>query len=385
MTASQSKSGFTLVELLVVTGLLAVFMGLLVTGLRPNQSSQIRRAAENFASVLLATQTAAMKSETGAAVILRPSGAANQVCVDIFYGEMPPYILAETAAATAFPITTSTSGSAAVQLEATNATSADLSSAYKIQFGGTRIGNSPATATTQTPSPWYAVLSAVVSGSFATLSVGMRGNNGQAPENTLWPANVLGGSGNPAPLYARAARNPSLGARAMEMPKAAGMDLRFSGTGDAVMTDWFGSMGGNNPSGSAPIGGSPRNAIGIVFNQTGSVDALIQDVLNEGGSQPTPQQPAGPIFFLFAGREEIVPKTIGDPETALSGTDYVWVVLDPKTGKTHLSSVVPQTFRFADSNGNITDWAQGGGGTARIDAAARASRAKARLGVPIGK
>lgn len=384
MTASQSKSGFTLVELLVVTGLLAVFMGLLVTGVRPNRSSQVRRAAENFASVLLATQTAAMKSETGAAVILRPSGASNQVCVDVFYGDMQPFLLSESALGFATPPALATSGT--VTLEPTNSSPADLATAYKIQFGGTRTGTSPATSTSQASSPWYAVLSAVVSsGSFATLSIGMRGNNGQGAVNTLWPANVYDASGTLMPLYAQAARIPNLGSKAMEMPKAAGIDLRYSGTGDAVMTDWFGSLGGNNPSGPAPIGGSPRNAIGIVFSRTGMVDALIQDVLNEGGSQPTPQQPAGPIFFLFASREDIIPKTIGDPETALSGTDYVWVVLDPKTGKTHLSSVVPQTFQFADSNGNITNWAQGGGGSARIDAAVRASRAKARLGIPIGK
>jgi prepilin-type N-terminal cleavage/methylation domain-containing protein len=380
MTASQSKSGFTLVELLVVTGLLAVFMGLLVTGVRPSRSSQIRRAAENFASVLLATQTAAMKSETGAAVILRPSPPLNQLCVDIFYGDMQPFLLSEAALGFVTPPAAATSGT--VTLEPTNSAPIDLTFAYKIQFGGTRTSGS----TSQAPSPWYTVASAVVSGSFATLSVGMRGNNGQGAVNTLWPANVYNASGTLMPLYAQAARNPNLGSRALEMPKSAGMDLRFSGAGDGVMTDFYGALGGNNPPGPAPIGGSSRNAIGIVFNRTGSVDALIQDVLNEGGSQPTPQQPAGPIFFLFAAREAILASpNIGDPETALSGTDYVWVVLDPKTGKTHLSSVVPQTFQFADSNGNITNWAQGGGGSARIDAAVRASRAKARLGIPIGK
>ena len=68
------RKAFTIVELLVVAGLMALMFGLIVANGRPRPSSI--RAAQDFASALLAAQSRALGRPEGAAVIIEADGAA---------------------------------------------------------------------------------------------------------------------------------------------------------------------------------------------------------------------------------------------------------------------------------------------------------------------
>ena len=79
MTALRSRpvNGFTLVELLVVAGLMAGMLGLVLATSRPDPGVQLRRFSQSVSSSILATQTRALGNESGAAlVITAPSGTS---------------------------------------------------------------------------------------------------------------------------------------------------------------------------------------------------------------------------------------------------------------------------------------------------------------------
>ena len=75
------RSGYTLTELLVVMSIMATLMGLVVAGSRPSTGSadDIRRGAQQLASILLASQSLSLGSPTGAAVILDSTGSCCEI------------------------------------------------------------------------------------------------------------------------------------------------------------------------------------------------------------------------------------------------------------------------------------------------------------------
>ena len=69
------RRGFTITELLVVTTIMLTLMAFVLTGARGSRSSgNVRRGAQQFASILLASQSLSLGNPTGAAVIIDSQG-----------------------------------------------------------------------------------------------------------------------------------------------------------------------------------------------------------------------------------------------------------------------------------------------------------------------
>lgn len=288
------RHGFTLVELLVVASIMAVLFGLVLVGARPNPGAVLQRAAQQFASVLLATQSRAIGRPEGAAVILVGAGVSS---AEVLAGDRPTLVRG-TVASGLPPVNPSVTSTAAT-LTPTNG--GDLSKGYRIRFHGNPQGTGPVLP----PSPWFAF--------DPPQTVRLRTDDGQAPGNTSWPA--AGGG----PLHFSLICYPARGSKLMDFPAKIGIDLRYSGTGDDPATTWGGLANAND--------------IGLSFDTVGTVDALMRGL---GGASPRVRQPVEPVYFLVATREDI------DKDRALAAEQSLWVAVHPLTGRVTVSSNVPQ-------------------------------------------
>ena len=77
MMPLRHRTAFTLVELLVVTSIMAVFLGLVLSGAKPGTNGQIRQAAQSLVSVLTSAQSRALGNRAGSAVIFESGTAAG--------------------------------------------------------------------------------------------------------------------------------------------------------------------------------------------------------------------------------------------------------------------------------------------------------------------
>ena len=338
---SRRGRAFTLVELLVVTAIMATFFALIVTAANPGSGSQVRQAAQSLASALTAAQSRALGNPAGAAVILESgtvAGASLNICVAAYHADSPPLITGTTTTAgLPFP---AGAASASITLVPDNGDAEDLVSGYKVQFGGAAVGAVPY----QPPSDWFSLACPSASGGSASCTVGFRTTDGQTALNTIWPLPTKSN-----PLVFRAARYPAKGVVAVQCGKSAGIDLRFSGIGDDPTTTWGGLAG--------------KGSLAITFDSLGGVDVLMQQVLKTGSrtADPSPVHPVEPIYFFVASRSVIDNATV----SSLSDQQAIWVVVHPQTGRVTIAANVPQ----AGSNAT----------------ALRAARAKARAGVSFGK
>lgn len=259
MTHRPSTHGFTIVELLVVAAIMATLLGLILAGGRSGTGSEVRRAARQIAAVLLSTQSRAIGSRIGAAVLLESDGdpaalapnasprdPKNDRAVRVRDAEMAPAITAEVISPYQVPPwpDTPTKGEGAYQpvpfhpdrwvvpiptevdinsgnpkpppIFPENASSSELDSGFRIRF--TRPG---------TPwSAWYGFLprgedqngngaldqgedmqfapSVPPNGKLDSVpAVSFRFKAGQTSENSVWPSSipVQDGSGVPPPRY----------------------------------------------------------------------------------------------------------------------------------------------------------------------------------------
>ena len=339
MTPRLSRSAFTLVELLVVASIMAVFLGLVLSGAKPGTNGQIRQAAQSLVSVLTSAQSRALGNRAGSAVIFESgtaAGVAASMCIRVSNGDVPPFITG-----TAGTFTSLTPSSATIPLTPTNADAADLQHGYKIQFGGAASG---ASVPYQPPSPWLSLAAPVASGA----TVSFRTGASQALTNTVWPepTKAVGGGSNPFDF--QVARYPLKADVAAEFPKAVAVDLRYSGIGDDPTTAWGGLAN--------------DGAIALVFDSIGGVDALMQQVLGEASIRTNqPIDPVQPFYLLVTARSEIDDSTF----PALSSSKALWIAVHPQTGRVTVASNVVQSGTDAT--------------------ALRAARAKARALATIGK
>jgi prepilin-type N-terminal cleavage/methylation domain-containing protein len=320
MKPGGDRHGFTLVELLVVAGIMVVLFGLVTAGTHPGASGQIRNTAQSLASVLASTQSHALGRPNGAAVIFESgttAGLSANACVRLFHADSPPLI---TGTATAAPVPLSgTSAVATVRLVPDNASPEDLVNGYLVQFGG--VTTAPGAAT-QPASDWFTLACTGTADGAAICKIGFRTSAGQTTNNTIWPEPTRTGSSS-QPLAFRAARYPVQGDVTLQCGKAVAIDLRFSGIGDDPASAWS-SLGG-------------KGAISIGFDSVGRVDDVMQHALGPADVRAIQSiAPAGPIYLFLTTREEI------EGNTGLRSQQAVWIVVHPQTGHTSVAANVPQ-------------------------------------------
>jgi prepilin-type N-terminal cleavage/methylation domain-containing protein len=293
MTAPSSRRGFTLVELLVVTGLLAGFFGLLVAGLRPNANSQVRQLSQTLSSALLATQTRALGNESGGALFLDVT-SGNVFTNMIFFTDMPPFIVGTVASGV--PPATLSATTTTGTLAPTNADAPDLAFGYRIQFFGTNPYIPPTS--------WMAFSSP---GTTLSGTVGFRSASSQSTHNTVWPTIPSG-----APLQFKIARYPVKSTSALDTTKQAAVDLRYSGIGNTVSGN-YGSLHNKGP-------------IAITFDRNGGLDTVMQ---YGSGSTPSvdPVNPTAPLYLLIASLSDI------QDNRSLQSPTSRWLAITPSTGR----------------------------------------------------
>jgi Tfp pilus assembly protein FimT len=326
----RSRYAFTVTELLVVTAITMSLLGVVLTGARNSRSDgNIRHAAQQFASLLLASQSLSLSSPTGAAVIIDAQGRLGET---IAPARRFPFI--EGTVQQGMPPANLTAVTQAVTLSVTNDDDPSvLVHGYKIRFLD-RNGGSDGPV-----SDWFALQCTAP----PTATVSLRVDNGQTSRKALWPTTPAAGK-----LSFQASRYPIPMGTSHALPEGVAIDLRHSGYGDEGLVEW------------ATLEG--KGAIAVGFDPVGAVDSLMQNVLPASGVLRTvqPITPHEQIYFFVTHRSEIE-----DPAAnALASTEAVWVVLHPRTGRVKISPNVPQSADDA--------------------AALRAARAKARQGIGIG-
>jgi len=339
----QRRSGMTLVELLVVTGLMASLLGLVVVGLRGGGGSKPRRAGEILASALLAAQSRALGDPEGAGLIIEPSGSVNSLSTTVIDAMMQPQITGVVTAG--LPTGSALSQTAAdnITIQPDNADGSDGMAAYRMLLFGSGSG-----AKVQPPTAWLEFRPASSTSGTTIGSARFRTAAGQTASNTIWPKPA--GS----QMNARLARYPAKSSSVVSLDKSLAIDLRYSGVGD-VRTTPYGRL-------------DNRGAIGVTFNRIGGLAEVMRGVpmlaadLTPAAvtARVQPLSPTQPLYFLVAKRADIDAGL-----NTLANTDSVWVVVFPQGGRVTVSANVPQS---ADD-----------------DASLAAARARARAGVPIGR
>jgi len=324
-------SGFTLIELVIVTVIMLVLLGLVTSGARITRTSagNIRRGAQQFASMLLESQSRSIGKPTGAAVII--TGAGGIVGDTVSQARRYPFI--EGVVEQGLPPTDATISATTqtLRLKTTNDDQSALVHGYKIRFldrGAT--GDGPV-------SEWFSMTCT----STPVVVASVRSENGQSSRTALWPTAAVSGT-----LNFQAARYPIPDGLSQRLPEDVAIDLRHSGY--EGMSNWE-SL-------------AAKGAVAVGFDSVGTVDALMQNVL-PGVGQLRTVQPLSPhelVYFFVTLRSEI-----NDPSiNTLASENALWVAVHPRTGRVTIAPNVPQTASDA--------------------AALRAARAKARRGVSIG-
>jgi prepilin-type N-terminal cleavage/methylation domain-containing protein len=299
------RPAFTLVELLVVAAIMAVFFGLVVNGARSSPSREVARTAQSLASVLLAAQSRAIGSPNGGAVVIDSGTATGSpgICGSVLAADIQD------------PIVGTTSGivSGAVALVVTggpDAAAALESGGYRIQFGG--LSGLPG-APYQPLSPWFRLQPQPSNGSTVTATLDYRDTDGQTPLNTVLPqpTAVPGTTGT---MAFRAATYPVRSEALLSFPKRAVIDLRYSGCG-------------HNPASQFGAANSIAD-VTVTFDSVGIVHEVIQGI--------TVRITADPIFLLVTTRDAAV------AGTALSDVASFWVVVAPSSGRVVTGRNVPQ-------------------------------------------
>jgi prepilin-type N-terminal cleavage/methylation domain-containing protein len=314
MTAAPSRNGFTLVELLVVTGLLASLLSLVIVAMRPNEDSQVRQTANALVSAIMQTRTRALSRAEGAALIIRRADSVRSTAVA--YGDIQQSIRASVAAG--MPPASLSSGSASITVTGSTMQNADdVSLGFQIRFSS----GGPS-------SEWFAFRPTAPLAGEVTLQSSL----GQSIFTTPWPSG--------SSLACEIARWPTETQSAVSFPKFAAIDLRFSSIGDDIA-----DVVGMGVSGELPIF-SPRLSLGRVsfcFDRTGNLTSFIPPQVDV--KDPTsPVKPAAPIYLLIAANSDI-DNTLGTTPNynSLRSDKSIWIAISPVTGRVTTAKNVPST------------------------------------------
>jgi prepilin-type N-terminal cleavage/methylation domain-containing protein len=303
------RRGFTLVELLVVTGLMAGLLGLMLSVGRPSGRSQVNQLLQALSSAVISTQTRALGNDAGAAMFLDPgtNGMPAVACNVALSTDAPPFAVGAVTGtgATGMPPASLVVISTNVALAAPqNGSAANLQQGYRIRFSGT----SPVTPA----SPWFRF--SCPGGDPASCTVSFRSDANQTSDNTVWPRSAAGTF-----LRYEVAQFPQRGVPLTEPTKLAAIDLRYSGIGD----DGLGSYASLHNKG----------PIVICFDRDGRLDSIMQ---YGTGSLPTvdPLTPTSPLYLLVA--------TVADIQAnqSLQATTSRWLAIAPTTGRVSIAANV---------------------------------------------
>jgi prepilin-type N-terminal cleavage/methylation domain-containing protein len=314
MITAPSRKGFTLVELLVVTGLLATLLGSVIVAMRPNEDSQVRQTANSLVSAIMQTRTRALSRTEGAALIIRPNAAATGTIVS--FGDIQQPIVATTVSG--MPPASLSSGTVPITVPNTSLLNADdVSAGFQIRFSS----GGPS-------SEWFAFCPA---GPF-TGEVMLQPSLGQSIYSTPWPS-------GPA-LTCEIARWPVETQPAVSFPKLATIDLRFSSIGDDI-SDVV-AMGFNNE---LPIF-APNFSLGRVslcFDRTGTLTSFVPPQGNI--KDPTsPVKPSAPIYLLVVSQSDLGNTSAAMPNyNTLRSDKSVWIAISPVTGRVTTGKNAPST------------------------------------------
>ena len=275
------RAAFTIVELLVVAGLMAALFGLVLAGGRPTTTP--RRMAQEFASMLLAAQSRALGRPEGAAVILEADASSPRVGATMHEGIGLP------------PVVVSCPGGA---ISASN----DIKdNGYRVRFQS-RIGGGTANTT-----PWLGLRDGVPA---------LRESSGQTAQNTLLTPPAVG-------PQAMVIRYPMTGPKPARLPSQVGIDLKNSGLGEL-------------PTAAHGLGTfENKGRVAVVFDQTGRVAELIPHCGGPPVDGLDPVVPTELIYFLFTTRADI------NTDESLKNDASTWVAISPQTGRINVSSNKP--------------------------------------------
>jgi type II secretory pathway pseudopilin PulG len=305
MTALRSRpvNGFTLVELLVVAGLMAGMLGLVLATSRPDPGVQLRRFSQSVSSSILATQTRALGNESGAALVIAAPSGISAAASELFFADIPPAITGSISALPNIPIISGTAG--VLTLSPDNADSVE--NGYRIRFLNAASVTTPRT-------PWFRFSASGTATGTVTGTASFDAAVSQTARNTIWP--MTSGSS----MAFQLGMFPRASTPAFPVIKQAGIDLRYSGVGDDPAST-FGKLEGTTP-------------ICICFDRTGRLDCLIGSL----PSQPqVPFTPTSPLYLLLASLVDI------EADRALQSEASRWLVITPGTGRTSLAKNLPQT------------------------------------------
>ena len=330
MSVARHRRAFTLVELLVVTGMIAVLFGLVASGLRPTEDSDLRTATQAIVSSLLQTQTQALQNPAAGGLVLNTtvvplaSGSAT-VATGLSFAAQPPAILVTATSlvvSTGAALADISSLAASAVLSGSQASVAfqapdnadGVGDGYRIRFAAAPTG----AATASGFGPWFAFEPAL-SGANAGI-VRFLPENGQVVSNTTWPVAFL-----PMRLRCEIMRRPEATQPAASFAKSVAMDMRYSGIGD----DPYASF--------QPPGGALGNVV-LQFSSTGGIEAIIP-AANSGKSSLGVSRVSSAPIYLF-----VTPRSLIDANGSGLLTDKsTWVCISPHTGRVVAGKNVAQS------------------------------------------
>lgn len=324
MNASRHRAGFTLVELLVVTGLMAALLGLVVAGMRPTAASKVREAVGIFRPAVMKTQAAALANPNGAALIIKAESGIAASGLS-FSMQHPPIAATITSGSFNALFTAPVSGTAFITVsQPLNAS--DALDGYRIRVGtGALFGS------------WFRFLPTSVNTSFETSAeVNLDVSRQQTQVNTVMPSTSV-------PFDCQILRFPEETTPAGNFPsKTVAIDLRYSGIGDDPEPQ-------NSPRKLATLHGLETRDVGLLFSRSGGLESVMRISPRNSREHAPVSQPSSPLYLLVATRADIV------AGTSLQTEQSMWVAIFPDTGAVFTANNVPQPAP-PPALASYTDW-----------------------------